>query len=269
MEKKYINSSRGKVFYWINTDNTQFDRKKVLFFTHGLTADHTLFDRQTEAFAAKYGVITWDMPLHGESRPYRDFSLEHTAGEMKNILEAEGISNAVMAGQSAGGYAAQAAALFFPEIVSAFVSIDSTPFGSRYYKKSELFWTDHYAAIARLYPYRLYCSLGTKTTTVTEESRRSFYECLIRLGKKDMLNAADQYYRDFKRYQEVSFKCPVLLYIGKKDKTGYVRRYTDMWAENTGFPLIEIPNASHNSNYDNYEFFNRTLEDFLKKELGW
>ncbi|WP_342758646.1 hypothetical protein [Kineothrix sedimenti] len=35
-------------------------------FTHGLTADHTPFDKQTEYLRDKLIVITWDMPLYGE-----------------------------------------------------------------------------------------------------------------------------------------------------------------------------------------------------------
>ena len=31
-----------------------------------------------------------------------------------------------------------------------------------------------------------------------------------------------------------------------------------------GYPLTIIPNAAHNSNYDNYEEFNKIVDDFLK-----
>ena len=61
-------------------------------------------------------------------------------------LEKEEITHAVLAGQSAGGYVAQAFVQCYPEMADAFISIDSTPFGMKYYKKSELFWTDHYSA---------------------------------------------------------------------------------------------------------------------------
>lgn len=40
------------------------------------------------------------MPLHGESRPYKDFSFANLADDMKNILYQEGIDEVVLVGQS-------------------------------------------------------------------------------------------------------------------------------------------------------------------------
>jgi pimeloyl-ACP methyl ester carboxylesterase len=260
MEKKYIKTARGRVFYWISPK-----QEKTIMFTHGVTADHTLFDRQTGFWEKDYTVIVWDMPLHGESRPYSDFTFANLADDMLQILDQEEIGRAVMAGQSAGGYAAQAFIQKYPERAEAFISIDSTPFGMKYYKKSELFWTDHYSDIAKWYPYGSYCTAAAKSASLTEESRQSFYDCLVRLGKKGMLAAADAVYKDFPKYSEVEFQCPVLLLIGEHDKTGYVKRYNDKWAKETGYPLVTIPDAAHNSNYDNYSFFNKTVHEFLNK----
>lgn len=261
MDKKLISTSRGKVYYWINRNESN----RCIMFTHGVTADHTLFDQQLEFWSKDYTVITWDMPLHGESRPYHEFSFTHVAEDMKQILDTEHITHAVIVGQSAGGYATQAFIQKYPKMSDAFISIDSTPFGRRYYKNSELFWTNHYSDIAKIYPYGYYCNAAAKSVTRTEESRRTLYDCLVRLGKKGMLEAANAVYKDFPNYDEVIFSCPVLLLLGEYDKTGYVKRYNEMWTKATGYPLVIIPDASHNSNFDNYEFFNRTVSEFLKK----
>ena len=109
------------------------------------------------------------MPLHGESRPYRDFTFANAAEDLRQIMEKEEITHAVLAGQSAGGYVAQAFVQCYPEMADAFISIDSTPFGMKYYKKSELFWTDHYSAIARIYPYKLYCRAAASSSSRTEQ----------------------------------------------------------------------------------------------------
>lgn len=266
MIKKSIKTRRGEVYYWVSKEGGT-RQKRTIFFTHGLTADHTLFDKQIDFFSKDYHVVTWDMPLHGESRPYEDFSFAHVAQDMESIFQAEDIPEAILVGQSAGGYAAQAFALSYPEKVSAFISVGSTPFGSRYYKKSELFWTDHYAAIARFYPYEMYCKASAKASSKTEEAREALYKSLRRLGKEDMLLAADKYYKDFKNYPEVDFFCPVLLFVAEKE-IGYVHRYNEMWAKNKGYPLVIIPQAFHNSNYDNFAFFNENTDRFLKEKLG-
>jgi pimeloyl-ACP methyl ester carboxylesterase len=284
--KKFIENGRGKVFYWISEKEKQTNtpdnegvyqtnavgvkgaslnkKNRTIMFTHGVTADHTLFNRQVEYFEKDYTVLIWDMPLHGESTSYKNFTFANVAEDMKQILNQEHISHAVMAGQSAGGYAVQAFILKYPEMADAFISIDSSPFGLKYYKKSELFWTDHFCQIARLYPYEYYCKASAKAATNTEESRKAFYDCLKRLGKQGMLNAADAVYKDFPNYEEVSFKCPVLLLLGQYDKVGLVKKYNEMWSTETGYPLMIIPNAAHNSNYDNYEFFNVKVYEFLK-----
>ena len=46
IEKRY-ESPRGTVTYWISR---QENGKLPLVLLHGLTADHTLFDKQVEAF---------------------------------------------------------------------------------------------------------------------------------------------------------------------------------------------------------------------------
>lgn len=259
MEKKAIHTPRGTVFYW----RSEVKREQAIMFSHGLTADHTLFDKQIAFWSREYTVITWDMPLHGESRPYQDFTFSHLADDMKQILDEEQIGQAVMAGQSGGGYAVQAFALKYPARLGAFLAIGSSPFGKKYYKKSELFVTRHFSAIARLYPYNYYCKAAAKATCRTPEARDSFHDCLKKLGKQGMLTAATAVYRDFPHYEEVNFTCPVILFVGEYDQTGYVRRYNEMWSKETGYPLLIVPNAAHNANYDNAPFFNQKAYDML------
>ncbi len=265
MEKRCIITKRGTVYYWTNENQ----RKKSIMFTHGVTGDHTLFQKQIEYWSKEYHVIIWDMPLHGESRPYKDFSFANAAEDMKAILDQEGIEHSIMAAHSAGGYAAQAFAQKYPHSVEAFIGIDTTPFGSKYYKKSELFWTNHYSDIAKWYPYNLYCKLAAKAVSFTKESYLTLYDCLVRLGKQGMLVSADAVYKDFPNYQEVDFKCPVLLLLGENDKLGYIKKYNLMWTKETGYPLIIIPNASHNSHYDNYEEVNRVIYEFLQRTSNY
>lgn len=259
MIKNDIDTERGRVVYWISEQK----KERTIMFTHGVTGDHTLFHRQLEFWNKEYTVIVWDMPLHGESRPYLNFSFSNVAKDMKLILDQEGITHAVMVGQSAGGYAAQAFAQNYPEMIDAFISVDSTPFGMKYYKKSELFWTNHYSSIAKWYPYGYYCRAAAKATCRDDKARQTFYDCLLRLGKKGMLAAADAVYKDFPNYEEVDFSCPVLLMLGEFDNFGYVKRYNEQWAKETGYPLMIIPGAAHNSNDDNYEFFNKKVDQFL------
>lgn len=262
MIEKKISSTRGDVYYW--TNDQQMSNELAIVFCHGLTADHTLFDKQVEYLANTYKLITWDYPLHGKSRPYKDFTYAHVNEELLAILKKEEINKIILVGQSAGGYIAQAFIREYPDKVAGFIGIGTTPFGEDYYKKSEMFWIKHFASIAKLYPYSYYCKACVKSVAKTREARENMYDTLVRLGKKGMLEATSAVYGEFlKEKEEVAFKCPVLITYGEYDKTGYVERYNKEWSQKTGYALEIIDNASHNANYDCYEAFNTLLINFL------
>jgi hypothetical protein len=56
MVQKQINSKKGNVYYWINKhDNSDV---KCIVFTHGLTANHNMFEKQIPFFEPTYTIIT-------------------------------------------------------------------------------------------------------------------------------------------------------------------------------------------------------------------
>ena len=59
----------------------------TLFFLHGLTASHALFEQQIPHFEDNYNVVVWDAPAHGLSRPYADFTYEKAANDALKILD--------------------------------------------------------------------------------------------------------------------------------------------------------------------------------------
>ena len=81
MQKKIIEDSIGNIVYW-KSDIFDLSRD-TLFFLHGLTADHTMFEQQFYFFEDAYNIIAWDAPAHGESRPYSRFTYENAANGLK------------------------------------------------------------------------------------------------------------------------------------------------------------------------------------------
>ncbi len=262
MENKRITSPRGSISYWISRHTDQ--PKSCVVFCHGLMADHTQFDRQLAFWCERATVIAWDIPLHGESRPYEDFSLDHAAEELRGILDAEGIDKAVLAGQSAGGYVAQAFVRLYPQRCAAFVGIDTTPFGRQFYTKMDLFWIRRYTDVARLYPFVYYCRVASRTSGNTPESENGFRDSLQRLGRQGMLAAARSVYSDFLNYEDpVPFPCPVLLIVGEFDRKGQLRRYNQQWADLTGYPLLVLGESAHHPNEEQDATFNDGMLHFL------
>lgn len=88
----------GCIHYFVNI----IDKQKItLVFLPGLTADHRLFEKQTEYFEKKQNVFVWDAPSHALSRPFtNNYSLSDMAEWLYEILEKEEIYNPIIIGQS-------------------------------------------------------------------------------------------------------------------------------------------------------------------------
>ena len=266
MKKKKKQLEDGTICYWFG--GNQSEDAKCIVFTHGMTADHTMFDQQVEYFRKEYKIITWDIPLHGESRPYQGFSYKKVASKLQEILEDEHINKVVLVGQSMGGYVCQEFAIQYPEQVEAFIAVDTTPFGHYYYSKWERFILTKVGLISSWYPYNLLVKSIAKNATKTRYAYENLYAAVSKLSKKEIINIIDLAYGDFlKRTDTVKFDFPVLLVLGDSDQTGYVRKYNQKWSRHDGYPLKIIRNAAHNSNVDNYKEFNKIVSEFLSRHL--
>lgn len=262
MLEKTITSPRGTVSYWIARH--QDPQAICLVFTHGLTANHRMFDHQVASFRKHYTVISWDLPLHGASRPYTDFSFHHAAADLDAILNQEKIPAAVLIGQSLGGYACQQYALDFPDKVLAFVGVDTSPFGPSYYSRSDRFWVRQVEWLSRCYPHDKLVTAIAKGATHTKRGFDNMMAMLAPYGKAELCRIMGTAYTSFLRENcDTAFDFPVLLTLGEYDKTGKVPQYNWAWAAKTGYPLKIIPGAGHNANVDNPVVFNAVVEDFL------
>ena len=260
-----IKTPYGDVHYWISEDWSA-DRI-TLFFLHGLTASHDLFKGQIEYFSDRYNILTWDAPAHGASRPYDDFTYEKAALAAKQILDDNGISEAVFIGQSMGGFITQSVIKRFPDVVKGFVSIDSTPFGEKYYSRSDRWWLRQIEWMSGLYPDKTLRKAIAKQCTTTDHAYENMMGMLGIYSKKELCHLMGIGFAGFLEDNcDLKISCPVLLIVGRKDKTGKVQSYNRQWSEDLGVPITWIENAAHNSNDDDPETINRAIETFLKSK---
>ena len=263
VEHKRIESTNGCVHYWILRNHNP--NAKCIVFTHGLTANHTMFEKQVEYFREDFTVVTWDVQLHGLSRPYQNFSYEQTAKELKSILDIESIQKVILVGMSMGGYPSQEFAFHYPEYVDRMVMLDTTPFGLKYYSKSDLWWLKQVAPIGKWFPDKILRESMAKSVSKTDYSYKKMIEMLEPLSKAEIIEQMDIAYGKFaKENKEVQFNFPVLLLLGDRDTTGKVKQYNMAWAKATGYPLHIIKNAAHFSNGDNPEQVNLEIENFIQ-----
>ncbi|MEY8424789.1 alpha/beta hydrolase [Lachnospiraceae bacterium 38-14] len=101
MQHKTTLAQGGTVHYWIARNDNVSD---CIVFTHGVTADHTMFEKQIPYFSGNYTIILWDVPMHGLSKPYQKFTYQDTAEILHSILQKENIQKTFLVGMSMGGY---------------------------------------------------------------------------------------------------------------------------------------------------------------------
>lgn len=261
MEQRQLDTDNGTVVYWISKCQSEI----TLVFLHGLTADHTLFEKQLPIFLGRFNLLCWDTPAHGMSRPYTDFSYSLIADHLKIILDNEKIKNAVFIAQSLGGYITQTFMKHYAGIVKAFIAIDTTPFGLEYYSKSDMWWLRQIEWMSMCFSHRLLKASIAKSCTYTADSYKNMLAMLQPYSKKELCHLMGIGYAGFLEENcNLEITCPTLILIGEHDRTGKVKQYCNAWSKKTGFPLHIIPGAAHNSNYDNSEAVNQEIDVFLK-----
>lgn len=262
LTEKSVVSERGRTYYWLGKG--QDPAGVNLFFLHGLTANHHLFDRQVEAFPQAGTIIVWDAPAHGRSRPYRDFSYPHLAEEAKAILDQEGLDRVVLVGQSMGGFVAQSFVRLYPQLVQGLVFIGSCPFEREYYSPSDLWWLERIEIMSQLFPDRLLRKTMAHMCGCTEYGRRHMEEMLADYEKRELCHLMYLGFAGFiPELGPMDIPCPLLLLVGDKDRIGKVLAYNKRWQEKQGWPLRLIPQAAHNANEDQPKIVNGLIHEFI------
>ena len=255
----------GEIHYWVSEAG---ENRPWLVFLPGLTADHHLFDRQTEAFAKDYNCLVWDAPAHGASRPFLlDFYMDGLTGWLHHILQREGAVRPVLVGQSMGGYIAQAYIKRYPGTVRGFVSVDSAPLGQSYFSGWELAMLKHAYWLYRPIPWGLLQKLGSMGTAQSPYGRRLMAEMMEAYAPKEYCRLAAHGYRLLSlavtAHGDSEPDCPSLLLCGEKDGAGSSRRYNRAWARRAGHRLVWLKGAGHNSNTDAPQEVNRLIREFV------
>ncbi len=267
MKERLLQTDKGKVYYWQSYNNWN-DGSDTLFFLHGLTANHSMFEEQIAYFKNKYNILTWDAPAHGKSRPFTSFSFNDAAVYIKEILDICAVSEVVLVGQSLGGYFAQAFIKRYPDYVKGFISIGSTPYGYGYYSKLDNWILKQVEWMAHIYPFKYMKRAIAKQVSATQKGYDNMLQMLTPYTKRELCHLMGLGYACFLADNcDLEIPCPVLLILGEKDKTGKVMQYNREWVRHTGYPLEIISGAAHNANVDKPQEVNDCIQSFLLRIL--
>lgn len=267
MQSHIYSTPQGGIHYWC----TPFDTgKRTLVFLPGLTADHYLFEPQTDVFAAEYNILVWDAPRHGQSRPFMpDFSLLQKAQWLHEIvMQYTGGAKPVLIGQSMGGYVAQEYLSLYPGQATGFVSIDSAPVEREYLTGIELWLLKHVKPVYQCYPWRWLQRAGVKGCAESPAGRALMQRMIRQYTHAEYCDLAAHGFRILAEAIEQHVQpiplCPTLLLAGEHDRAGSALRYNRVWAKRRNLPLIYVPDAGHNANTDNPAFVNAEIRKFVE-----
>jgi len=272
MLEKIYRTEKGPIHYWINCAAND---GPSLIFLPGLTADHRLFEKQSDYFDGKYRLFVWDAPGHASSYPFQmDFSLADQAMWLNEILELEDMKEPVIIGQSMGGYVGQMYSQLFPEKLRGFISIDSAPLQRQYLTGAELWLLKRMEPVYRHYPWKLLLKQGADGVAESVYGRTLMLSMMMAYDgeQKRYARLAGHGYRIIAEAIEedlpYEIKCPALLICGDQDHAGSCIRYNKEWHKRSGIKIEWIRGAGHNSNTDEPEQINTLIERFVKEEIG-
>lgn len=100
----------------------------AVIFSHGLLMDHSMFTDQVDALADRWRCIAWDERGHGRTNHGRvpdPFTYWDSADDAAALLTHLGITRAVFAGMSQGGFLSLRAALRYPDMVRGLILLDT------------------------------------------------------------------------------------------------------------------------------------------------
>ena len=255
------------VHYWVGGP----PERPWLVFMHGATMDHRMFNAQVEALAPYYRVLVWDARGHGQSQPVgAGFSLERCAGDMLAVLDAQGIGQAVLCGQSLGGYIAQHIYQLAPQRVQALIIIGSTPI-AKAYSRLEVWALKASLPLFRLWPYGHFTQTIARIHGHRPEVQAYMLQAARQIPRDDFVTIwqAVTVAVNEKGDPALRFDVPLLLLHGDQDRAGTIRRDMPLWAQQEKRAVYQvIPDAAHNANQDNPEFTNQAILAFLHKHVG-
>ncbi len=266
LKEKTYSTAKGTIHYWTGEMNPEL---LTLVFLPGLSADHRLFEKQTEYFEGKYNVLTWDAPEHALSRPFDpDFTLMDKAEWLHDILEQENVRNHVLIGQSMGGYVSQCFLQKYPGEAAGFVSIDSAPLKKKYVTDMEIFLLKYTEPMYRAYPWEALKKTGMEGVAVTGYGRELMASFIAQYERDEYCRLAGHGFRMLAEAMEADLPymidCPAVLICGKEDHAGSAKNYNIRWAREEHLPLCMLEHAGHNANTDLPDTVNRIIEDFIR-----
>jgi 3-oxoadipate enol-lactonase len=239
-----------------------------LVMSHSLACNLEMWDPQMDALKRAYQVLRFDTRGHGGSdAPAGAYSLEQLADDLHGLLQALKVERPHFVGLSMGGMIGMTYALKYPGRLRSLVLCDTS---SRLGPEVQPIWDDRIKTASEKGMEPLVEPTLKRWFTEAMVSRRppvlDKVAAMIRAtppaGYAGCCHAIPKI-NVTARLQEIT--CPIQVIVGEQDAGTPVAMSREIQAAAPGSELVVIPSASHLSNLEQPEAFNRALLDFLAR----
>jgi pimeloyl-ACP methyl ester carboxylesterase len=235
---------------------------------HGFPYNKSMWDDQVAALSGSNRVITYDLRGHGESGATSEtYTMEMLAEDLHVLIEELSLGEVALGGFSMGGYVALAFAEAYPEHIDKLMLLDT-----RHLPDSEQaaegrenlakqVEADGVEGVATGLPARM---LTEATVSGRPEVAAKASDMIRAASPAGVAGAArGMAVRVDQSDLLPSIAVPTLIVVGEEDGITPPADAEAMAAAVYNSTLVKIPGASHLSNLDKPDEFNKALIDFL------
>lgn len=238
----------------------------VVTLSHSLATDLSMWGPQVPALASRYRVLRYDTRGHGGTdAPAGPYVLEQLAEDARALLHALGIARTHFIGLSMGGFIGQLLALTHPEMLQGLVLCDTT---SRVPPEAGPMWDERIrvAQTQGMEPH-VEPTIGRWFTAPFRERRadvvnpvraiirgthpQGYIGCCHAIAALDLTDRLG------------GIRIPTLVIVGEDDPATPVAASRTIHERIKGSELVILKSASHLSNLEQAEAFNRAITTFL------
>jgi pimeloyl-ACP methyl ester carboxylesterase len=232
--------------------------------SHGAGADRRMFDAQVP-FLVEHGfrVITWDLRLHGESRPSSvPVTPERLVADLLALASHLGLDRPVLVGQSLGGNLSQAVVRAHPGFARGLAVIDSA-WNTAPLTSIERALVRSAAPALRLVPATRLPKFMADASASTPEGRAYAERVFGAIPKPEFVEVWRATVGFLEPDAAYRTPVPLLLLRGAEDRTGNIATAMPKWAAAEGTAEVVVPDAGHLANVDAPRAVNAALGQWL------
>ena len=240
----------------------------ALTLVHSLGTNLSLWDPQAGPFSSHFSVLRYDVRGHGKSGvPPGPYSVEQMADDLYGLFAKLGIARTHVVGIAMGGMIAMALALRHPDSVTSLVLSDTTsrygPEAARGVKdRSRIVETQGMTAVVGPVLDRVFTAGFRERHPETADRVRDMFVATDPMGfiwSSQAIATADLY------EQLPAIACRALVMVGDQDKATPVEMAKMIVDRIPRAELVILESASHLSNLEQSDAFNRAVLAFLDR----